>query len=235
MNGLRIGRSFGGVAVLLASLLAAALAGTVSAQAPERWSVQTVAVRDLRVAQGIAGELDALGFDAYTEFAMRDGVQWVRVRVGCFTDRTDAESFADVLRARFTREAVAVALSDGTAPVPCLLRDVGFVAPNAWRAQEPGHASFEVEVAGVVGLVRYESGRWQVLQAPATEALSPSPPTADLYEQAPGLSVPFVLARTARGSRFLCAGTLLAQTPEAAIVERAGVVSACRLEEGGIR
>ena len=207
--------------------------GWAVAQTPERWSVQTVAVRDLRVAQGIAADLVALGFDAFTEFAMSGGEQWVRVRVGCFFGRDDADAFAELLQGRFTRDAVPVPLSEGGAPVACLERDVGFVAPDRWRAQEPGHASFEVEVAGVVGLVRYQAGRWQVLQAPAAEALAPLPPSEDRYEQAGGLSVPFVIERTDRGPRFLCAGTLLAQTPEAAVVERDGVVSACRLDVGG--
>ncbi len=210
-------------------LLAAVALGVAGAQAPAAWSVQTVAVRDLRLANGIAGDLLRLGFDAYTEFAMSDaGEQWVRVRVGCFLGRADAEAFARLLRERYVREAVPVPFSAWASGVPCLERDVGFVAPDAWRQPAPGVASFEVEVAGVRGLVRYRNGAWQVLQAPATEASLPPEPEVQRFEASADAGSPFVLERGAAGLRFVCPGELLAQTEDAAIVELDGVVSACR-------
>lgn len=193
----------------------------------EPWSVQTVAVRDLRIAQRMAADLAAVQFDAFTEFAMNRGQQWVRVRVGCYLDRSDAEAVADLLRERYTRDAVVVP-QEGRAPVPCIAREVGFVVPETWRQSAPGQPSFEVEVAGVLGLIRFQNGRWQVLQAPATDALLPPAPTSGRFEQGAGLPVPFVRMRSPTGPRLVCLGTLLAQTPDVAIVEHEGVVSACR-------
>jgi hypothetical protein len=224
-----IGRAPRRPALALGALLWAFALGAAAAQAPAAWSVQTVAVRDLRLANGIASDLVRLGFDAYTEFAMSDaGEQWVRVRVGCFYGRADADAFARLLRERYVREAVPVPWSGGASRVPCLQRDVGFVAPDGWRQQAPGLPSFEVEVAGVRGLVRYRNGAWQVLQAPATEASLPLESDVGRFEASTDAGVPFVLERGAAGLRFVCAGELLAQTEDAAIVELDGVVSACR-------
>lgn len=218
-----------GVVVRLATLLTLLVAGTAIGQAPSSWAVQTVAVRDLRLADAIAADLVRLGFDAYTEFAMSDaGEQWVRVRVGCFLDRSDADAFAQLLRERYVREAVTVPHSAGTAPAGCLERVIGFVAPDAWRQQAPGLPSFEVEVGGVRGLVRYRGGAWQVLQAPATEALAAPATAAGRFETRRDGSAPFVAERTSAGLRFVCPGELLADADDAAIVELNGVVSACR-------
>jgi len=223
------GRARARVVLAVGALLAAFALGVARAQAPAAWSVQTVAVRDLRLANGIAGDLVRLGFDAYTEFAMSDaGEQWVRVRVGCFLGRADADAFARLLRERYVREAVAVPWSGGAPGVPCLRRDVGFVAPDAWRQQAPGAASFEVEVAGVRGLVRYRNGAWQVLQAPAIETSLPPETALPRFEASADAGMPFVLERSAAGLRFVCPGELLAQTEDAAIVELDGIVSACR-------
>lgn len=202
----------------------------------EAWTIQTVAVRDLRVGQAIAAELADLGFDAYTEFVMSDGVQWVRVRVGCFFERADADGFAALLAGRYTRDAVVVPRTPGASTVPCLRREVGFVTPDAWRQTVPGAAAFEVEVAGVLGLVRYQGDRWQLLQEPATAALDVPASEDGPFEQASGLPVPFVHRAPDGGPiRLVCAGRLLATTPDAAIVEHEGVVSACRLDgvDGG--
>jgi hypothetical protein len=222
-----------GLLALLA-LITGLASGLAVGQAPAAWSVQTVAVRDLRVADGIAADLVRLGFDAYTEFAMSDaGEQWVRVRVGCFLERADADAFARLLRERYVREAVPVPWSGGASGVRCLEREVGFVAPDGWRQQAPGLASFEVEVAGVRGLVRYRNGAWQVLQAPATEVPAAPVPEAGRFEAGSDTDPPFVLERSAAGVRFVCPGALLAQAEDAAIVEWDGVVSACRWTTGG--
>jgi hypothetical protein len=228
------GRARRRIALVLGSLLVPFVLGGAVAQAPAAWSVQTVAVRDLRLANGIAGDLVRLGFDAYTEFAMSDaGEQWVRVRVGCFLERSDADAFARLLRARYVREAVPVPWSGGAPGVRCLERAVGFVAPEAWRQQEPGGTSFEVEVAGVRGIVRYRNGGWQVLQAPAIEAPVAAEAEVERFEASADAGVPFVLERSAAGLRFVCPGELLAQAEDAAIVELDGVVSACRWSTEG--
>ncbi len=192
------------------------------------WTIQTVAVRDLREAQAIAADLLRLRFDAYTEFTMANGRQYVRVRVGCFASREDAEAVAELLRGRATREAVVIERMPGAPARGCVVRDVGFVAPDGYRQRAPGVASFEVEVAGVAGLVRYRGGRWQVLQAPAAEALSTRVGAGRSFRQAEGVPEAFVTFAHADGPLLACAGRLLAEVDGAAIVERSGVVSACR-------
>lgn len=216
-----------------ASVLAALLLWLGSGAYAENWTVQTVAVRDLRLGDAIAGELATLGFDAYTEFVMSDGHQWVRVRVGCFFERADADGIAALLRGRYTRDAVVVPRTPGSSDVPCLRREIGFVTPDRWRQVLPGAAAFEVEVDGVLGLIRYQEGGWRLLQEPATVALEPvASAQLGAFEEAKGLSRPYV-ARTLvdGGLRIFCAGRLLAQTEEVAIVELDGVVSACRHDD----
>lgn len=210
-------------AVALLALTAAAWG------AAERWTVQTVALRDLREATSVADDLRRLGFDAYTEFTMENRLQYVRVRVGCFAERDGAEAMAELLRGWATRDAVVVERTPGAPARGCLVRDVGFVAPeDGWRQRAPGVASFEVEVAGVTGLVRYRGGRWQVLQAAADDALPIAVSTERRFVQADGAPRPFVALRDPDGALLVCAGRLLAEEDGAAIVERDGVVSACR-------
>lgn len=212
-------------AVALLALAAAAVA------AAQSWTVQTVAMRDLREATSIADDLRRFGFDAYTEFTMADGLQYVRVRVGCFESRDGAAAMAGLLRAWATRDAVVVERSPGAPARGCLVRDVGFVAPEGgWRQRAPGVASFEVEVAGVTGLVRYRGGRWQVLQAAADDALPIAVSTERNFVQADGPPRPFVARRDPGGPLLVCAGRLLAESDGAAIVEQDGVVSACRFD-----
>lgn len=209
---------------------AALLAVTAAAwAAAESWTVQTVAMRDLREATSVADDLRRLGFDAYTEFTMANRLQYVRVRVGCFHARDGAEAMAALLRGWATRDAVVVERTPGAPARGCLLRDVGFVAPeDGWRQRAPGVASFEVEVAGVTGLVRYRGGRWQVLQAAADDALPIAVSTERRFVQVDAAPRPFVAIRDPDGPLLVCAGRLLAESDGAAIVEQDGVVSACR-------
>lgn len=202
--------------------------------AAESWTVQTLAIRDLREARSVAADLGRLGFDAYTEYTMSRGLQYVRVRVGCFHARADAEVFATLLAGWAVREAVAVERTPGAPTEGCLEREIGFVAPGEWRQRGPGVASFDVEVAGVPGVVRYQSGRWQLLQAPATDAVTTRRDDGSAVVQARGTPWPFVALRgTAGADLLLCHGTLLAEVDGAAIVEHDGVVASCRLTPAG--
>lgn len=210
--------------LVLLALLALSSAGA------EQWTVQTIAVRDLREATAISDDLVRRGFDAYTEFSMGSGRQWVRVRVGCFADRTAAAAVANLLRGWATRDAVVTERSEDAPARGCLVRDLGFVAPEAWRQLAPGVASFEVEVAGVTGLMRYQGGRWQVLQAPASDALPTSRSDERAYRQAEDVPRAFVAKEHAGGEILVCPGRLLAEADGAAIVEHDGSVFACRFD-----
>ena len=203
----------------------------VSGAAAEGWSVQTIAVRDYQLATSVADDLRANGYDAYTEFSMADGVQWTRVRVGCFGDVRIAEAFARILREAGRAEAAAVERTAGAPTRGCVVRDVGFVAPDAWEQPVAGLPTFRVEVAGVSGTVRYDGRRWQVLQAPATEALTPREAAAGRFREANGTSEPFVVYEHEEGPTLLCPGTLLASLENAVIVDDGGIVASCRLED----
>src|SRR5690606_14915690 len=73
--------SFAAVRAFLLAFLVVAVAGRAAAQGPAAvqdatvepaWSVQTVALRDFREANGVVEQLRGFGLDAYSEFAMND-------------------------------------------------------------------------------------------------------------------------------------------------------------------
>lgn len=199
----------------------------------ESWSVQTVALRDPGNADEVAAALLARGFDAYTEEVTRRGERFVRVRVGCYDQRDAAEALASLLRDWIGRAGVVVPRGAGADERACVHEEVGFVAPDGWRQRAPGAPSFEVAVDGVLGVIRYQGGRWQVLQAPATEAIAPRQASEHGFAQAPGTPRPFVSHAHPDGRLLLCPGTLLAEVGDAAIVQRDGRVLACRVDPPG--
>lgn len=212
-----------GVVLLLMILVLAA--GAVWAQ---EWTIQTVAVRDLREAQLTALDLTSLGYDAYTEFTMsEEGLQYVRVRVGCFYDVEGAERIAELLRTMVTREAVVVERSPGAPARGCLRSLVGFVPPGAWDQPQRGVPTFVVEVAGVRGVVRFMEGRWRVMQDPAADALPPGEPGPAVFREVVVGGRPYVRVRRDDDDLFVCAGRMLAQTEAAVVVEVDGIVLAC--------
>lgn len=194
------------------------------------WTVQTVAVRDLREASSIAEDLVRLGFDAYTEFAMdAEGRQWVRVRVGCYDARPWAEALAAVLRGHVTADAAVVPHTPGAPARGCVERRIGFRSDTAssWEQPEPGAPTLVVEVAGVAGVLRFMDGAWRVLQEPATSALPPAVVAESRFRQASGTAGPFVRMAHQAADLHVCPGRLLASLDDAAIVEHGGLVSAC--------
>jgi len=213
----------GGSALLAVACLAAV--GLASAQAA--WTVQTVALRDLREANAEVARLGGLGLAAYSEFVMLDGLQYVRVRVGCF-DRENAERWASLLRAGVTSEAVALPV-DGPPPasVPCVVVDVGFRKPASWalvsRADE--QPTFRVEVAGHAAYLRFDGAGWRLWQAvaPAPEPLPPAALPARVRGTA--LAGRDVVRHAVWGA--LCPGRLVATFGDTAIVDQGDAVAAC--------
>lgn len=220
---------------LRAARLACALAGWLAcalAAAQEVWTVQTVALRDLREARGMAAELQLHGLPAYTEFTMQAGLQYVRVRVGCYLDRDTAEAWAGLLRGGgVVNEAVPVVM-DGAPPagLDCVTADVGFRKPEQWSlVSGAGELPvFEVLVAGHPAYLRFDGERWRVWQGrpPAPEPLPEAANT--LTMQWWGQSIVRM-----RGGAFLCPGRLLAGLRDAAVVDRGDAVVACRLAGAG--
>ena len=197
--------------------------------ATEAWSVQTVALTDVAQAEAVAADLRAEALPAYVEATVRDGVTWHRVRVGCFGADADARLVAELARAAGA-DAAAVVPTDAAPPdVPCVAREIGFVAPDAWRQRAEGVPSFTVEVDGVRGVLRYAEAGWRVLQAPAEGAVRDRPPSDAVFAQAGPPDAPYVTWLGEHGARPVCRGALLAQTGDAAIVRTGDTVAACRI------
>lgn len=214
-------RRFTGLALLL-------LFGGAALAQGQAWTVQTVALRDLREADGVVAQLRNLGFDAYDGFAMHDGKQFVRVRVGCFSDRAAARAAATALAGHVTEEAVAVPLSAGAKVHRCVREDIGFLKPDSWKRVESGDGAptFQVDVAGHSASIVFDGQGWVVVQRGAAP-----PETAALADAAfvavhPG-GVPWVAEELPGGPRLLCPGKLIGQRGRAAVVERADAVVAC--------
>lgn len=215
-----------GLVLVQCALLSAA------AQPATTWSVQVVAVRDYREAQAAATELRVLEFDAYTEFAMLDGQQYVRVRVGCFTTRDAAEAAADVMRGRITAEAVAVEATSTAPALGCVHEEVGFLNSYDWELMSsPGEVPvFSVTVVGVPARVTHDGRRWSVLQGRGSgEAPSAADPSGARFVQRQVAGAPFAALDSLPGPLLLCSGRLVASVADVAIVARGDAVVACRL------
>lgn len=195
--------------------------------------------RDYRQARAQVAQLRDLGFDAYSEFAMNDGRQYARVRVGCFGSRDAAAQFARDLRGFVTAAAVPQPLGPGASPSACVDWEVGFVKPLQWEIQRRGEeVVFRVELDGVVGFVRHDGQGWRLSQELPTPVASPGARVGEdegdsgrpgiRFEQAVVSRLERVVARLPGGSRVVvCSGRLLWQGGNAAVVERSDSVIAC--------
>ena len=190
--------------------------------------MQTVALRDYREAQAAAAELRVRDFDAYTEFAMQDGMQFVRVRVGCFMSREAAEAMADALRERVTKEAAVVEYTVGGPARACATSTIGFVKPSEWEpVREPGALpAFNVKVSGLGARVMHDGNRWRLEQGYGPIPLLGEQPSAEFTEAVRG-GVRFVAEVVEGHAYIICPGRLLAQVGEVAIVEQGDLLVAC--------
>lgn len=224
----------GGLKALLVGLV---LAGAVAFAQGSAWTVQTVALRDLRQADGVVAQLRNLGFDAYDEFAMHDGKQFVRVRVGCYLQRAAAQAAADALAKNVTEQAVVAAMTPGAKVDGCVSEDVGFLKPASWQqVQAPGGLpTFHVRVAGHEADLVFDGSGWRVVQAggPAPIATATSV-RASFVAAHPG-DVPWVAQEVPSGTRLLCPGHLIGQRGKAAVVDRPDEVVACSLAAVPVR
>ena len=218
-----------------AALLAVLLVGPARAQSSEpggRWSVQTVALRDLREAQATAAALKQSGFDAFTEFAMDNGLQFVRVRVGGYTTREAAEGMAAALRGRITDTAVVVEATPGAPVAGCVRMDVGFLKPFSWDEVElAGLApAFRVVVAGIEAHVTHTGQRWRVLQDGEEVPLLDTALPLARVSQASVAGVALIRLDGPGGALLLCPGVLLNSVGRVAISEQEDALVACSLE-----
>ena len=215
--------------VLLCLIL---LSGAAAIGQGERWTVQTAAFQDYRQATSQIDQLEALGFDAYTEFAMSGGQQYTRVRIGCFHGRAAAAEFAGRLAGAITAEAVPQPLGETATPAACVEWDVGFIKPEAWTiVRRQPDILFRVEVGGQVGYLRHAGEEWQfshTAPAPAT----PEPASSATFREVRVGGVTLVQARLGDGNRVnACSGDLLWQHGYTAVVEGPDSVLACVVDD----
>lgn len=194
------------------------------------WTIQTVALRDFRDAQTTVDDLRGFGLDAYSEFAMWEGEQFVRVRFGCFFSREIAEEMAVRVRTSFIDDAVPVERTPGAPTDGCLEEGTGFLKPANWRQLGEGVPAFEVMVGETTAVVRHTGRRWRVSQA--DEPLPPlGPPSEPRFSQ--GLLLDIAVVETVRGefSLVVCPGRMLAEIGDVVIVDRGDRIVSCRLRQ----
>lgn len=224
----RTGHVAGLLPVLSCLLLASVLQGNAQAQSAA-WTVQTVAFRDFREATVAVAQLTGLGLDAYTEFSMNRGLQYARVRVGCFDDRAAADAFAAAMKRHATREAAVVPLTPSAPVVRCLHQDVGFIKPERWSVDQgaTGVPAFDVEVAGHQARIVYDGDSWVVVQDGDPMPSVRSARTATFDQGSMG-GAPVVMESVAGKRLVLCLGRLLATVGQVAIADQGNSVVACR-------
>lgn len=216
------------VACLGRAVMALALALLVSGASAAGWSIQTVALRDYRDAQATAADLRTFGLEAYTEFAMSDGVQYVRVRIGCFTTRESAEELAARLRDYLVADAVPVERTPDAPAAGCLEEHTGFLKPLVWSQVGDGIPAFEVTIADTKATVRHTGRAWRMVQE-GVELPAYQPPLTPRFRQGVVLDVPVVETTVGGATVVVCPGTLLAEVGDVAIVDRQDRIVSCRL------
>lgn len=214
---------------LTAALL---LLGSFPALAQELWTIQTVAYPDYRQAQSDQEQLLAAGFDSYIEFTMNAGIQYSRVRVGCFDSRFAAESLAGLLAGNFVAEAIVQPFTPGAEPAYCVRDSIGFIKPPVWsvQAQDERHIIFRVQLGGHSGYVRMWDGEWQLLTEIEPVSVTPAG-RVFTFEQVTLGNQQVIVARLGGGRRYVCNGRLIWQSGRTAVVERGSTVAACVLED----
>lgn len=70
----------------------------------DRWIVQVAAVRTQKEAMAYKEKLMASGFPAYSGSAMVKEEEWIRIRVGFFRNKDEAEKAGEEIRKKFNYE-----------------------------------------------------------------------------------------------------------------------------------
>jgi SPOR domain len=201
----------------------------------QEWTIQTVAFRDYRDAQAAVQQLQALGFEAYVEFSNgSDGLQYARVRVGCFDSQETADLTVQHLIGVYTKEAVSVPLSAG-APVPyCIRREVGFIMPTRWYTYftTATEATFMVDLQGKQAFLKHDGATWQMgqnLSELGITAVPPSVGTSGYFSEVAASPFPQILYRSDI-SLLISQGKLLWQQANVVLVQENDMIVAYYLD-----
>lgn len=209
-----------------AMVLVVWLAGAASAAG---WTIQIVALRDLRDAVATAEDLETFGLDAYTEFAMWEGEQFVRVRFGCFQTREDALALARHIDDRLVEDAVPVERTPGAPAHGCVEERTGFIKPAEWRQIAEGAPAFEVTMMGTTAVIRHTGRRWRINQQEEEPLPSFVASASRRFRQGHLVDVPVVEALIGNRAWVVCPGRLLAEAGDVAIVDRGDTIVSCQL------
>jgi hypothetical protein len=217
--------------ILLLAFLLSLLPSLLSPVLAQQWTIQTVAFRDYRDAQAAVQQLQALGFEAYVEFSNgSDGLQYARVRVGCFDSQETADLSVQHLIGVYTKEAVSVPLSAG-APVPyCIRREVGFVTPATWYTYftTATEATFMVVVQEKQAFLKHDGTTWQLGQNLSEVGVATVPPsvgTSGYFSEVAASPFPQILYRSDI-TLLVSQGKLLWQKANVALVQEDDVIAA---------
>jgi hypothetical protein len=201
----------------------------------QQWTIQTVAFRDYRDAQAAVEQLKALGFEAYTEFANgTDGLQYARVRVGCFDSKETADLSVQRLAGSYTQEAVAVPMNAG-APVPyCVRREVGFITPTTWYLYftTPTEAVFMIDLQGKQAFLKHSGASWQMGQHLGEVGVTSVPAsvgTSGYFSEVAASPYPQILYRS-DVTILVSQGRLLWQTANVAVVQENDTIVAYHID-----
>jgi SPOR domain len=166
------------------------------------WTIQTVAFRDFRDAQAAVEQLQSLGFEAYSEFASgTDGLQYARVRVGCFDSKETADLTVQRLVGSYTKEAVAVPMSAGASVPYCVRREIGFLTPTTWYTYftTATEAVFMVDFQGQQAFLKHDGANWamgQNLSEIGVSAVPASLGTSGYFSEVAASPYPQILYRS---------------------------------------
>jgi SPOR domain len=202
----------------------------------QQWTIQTVAFRDYRDARAAEQQLQALGFEAYTEFANgSDNLQYARVRVGCFDSKETADLTVQRLIGSYTKEAVAVPLT-ANAPVPyCVKRDIGFITPTTWYTYftTSNEATFMVDFGGQQAFLKHDGATWQMgqnLGEIGITAVPASVETNGYFSEVAASPYPQILYRS-DVTLLISQGKLLWQKGTVAVVQENDTIVAYHVDQ----
>jgi hypothetical protein len=204
--------------------------------AQAQWTIQTVAFRDYRDAQAAVQQLQTLGFEAYTEFSNgTDGLQYARVRVGCFDSKETADLTVQRLVNSYTKEAVAVQLSAGAAVPYCVRREIGFITPTTWYTYftSANEATFMVDFQGQQAFLKQDGSSWhlgQTLGEIGITAVPASVMTTGYFSEVAASPYPQILYRS-EVTLLISQGKLLWQKANVAVVKENDSVVAYYVEK----
>ena len=215
------------------------------ATSQQYWTLQTLAVPDTTVAYSLQTQLAAQGFDTYVESTYKNDQYYLRVRLGCFSNKDVAQEFADHVSAVTAREMVVLPFTNGSSPQICVQNDLGFLTTNLagyWGLQEQRGAfvTFWVYVANQYAYMTFNSHDWLIYQRP--EEMAAAQPsyyqqptyTTQQFRQSERLGLPCVEVMLPSGQTIvLTTGRLVWQFGNSAVIQNGDGVYSYTLEPSG--